>query len=204
MTYKLYYSPGACSLAAHIILCESGLDFVTEKVNLKTKITQSDQDYLTINPKGYVPALKLEDGQVITEVAVILEYIARRVLGAGLIPKDDTLERYRCQEWLNYIATELHKKMGALFQTDIPQSYKESLLKILNRNFDFLASNLKTKSFLMGNHFMIPDAYLFTVLRWAPYLKVELKLWPVLTEYVERISKLPSVQTALIAENLLK
>ncbi|MGE0118924.1 MAG: glutathione transferase GstA [Dongiaceae bacterium] len=201
---KLYHTPGACSLAPHIALREAGLNFDLEQVDLGTKKTKSGADYTKINPKGYVPALALGNGEVLTEVPVILQYIADQKPESGLAPKAGTMERYRTQEWLNFVTAELHKGFGALFNPKVPEDYRPVAIERLNQRLDFLATQIDGKPYLTGDKFTAPDAYLFTILSWAPHLKVSLDKWPTLKAYLERVAGRPQVQAALKAEGLVK
>ncbi len=201
---KLYYSPAACSLSPHIALRESGVSFELEQVDLKTKKTKSGADFLKVNPKGYVPVLQLDDGQPLTEAAVIVQYIADKKPEAKLLPPAGTSERYRAQEWLNYVATELHKGIGALFNPNLTDPWKQVLRQGLAPKFDFLTKRLEGKSFAFGDGFSVIDGYLFTVLGWPQHVGLDLSKWPVLTSYSEKIAQRPAVQAALKAEGLVK
>lgn len=201
---KLYHTPGACSLAPHIALREAGLSFDLEQVDLGTKKTKSGADYTKINPKGYVPALALDNGEVLTEVPVVLQYIADQKPESGLAPKAGTMERYRTQEWLNFVTAELHKGFGALFNPKIPDDYRRVAIERLEQWLDFVAKQIDGKPYLTGDKFTAPDAYLFTILNWAPHLKVSLDKWPTLKAYLERVAGRPQVQAALKAEGLAK
>lgn len=197
---KLYYAPQACSMAAHIVLRECGYNFKIEKVDLKTKTTEAGKNYLTINPKGAVPALQLDDGEVLTEVSTILQYLADHAIEAKLIPVAGTRERYRLMEWLNYIATELHKGFAPFFKDNTPAEYKKILIDKLSHHFDYLTEHLAKNMFLMGELFSVADAYLFTILRWSGFVGIELKSWPVLLKYSDHINARASVQATLHAE----
>jgi glutathione S-transferase len=197
---KLYYFPGACSLSPHIALREAGLSFELERMDPKTKKTKSGADYLKINPKGYVPALELDDGQVLTEAAVIVQYIADKKPEAKLLPPAGSLERYRAQEWLNYIATEIHKGVGALFNPQLTDPWKQVLREAVAPKFDFLGKRLEGKSHAFEDRFTVIDGYLFTVLGWTQYIGIDLAKWPALKSYSDRIAQRPAVQAALQAE----
>ncbi|HLI12453.1 MAG TPA: glutathione transferase GstA [Alphaproteobacteria bacterium] len=199
---KLYFTPGACSLSPHIALREAGIGFDLEKVDLGKKQTASGADYKAINPKGAVPALQLDDGQVLTEGAVIVQYIADRKPEAKLAPAAGKPERYRLQEWLNYVATEIHKGIGPMFNPKLPAEAKAVLKEVLAAKFDFLAKKLDGKPYLMGNEFTVADGYLFTVLRWTKAHDIDLGKWPTLKAYVDRVAARPAVQSALKAEGL--
>jgi glutathione S-transferase len=201
---KLYYSPGACSLSPHIVLREASLNFELEQVDLGNKTTACGTDFRTINPKGYVPALALDDGEVLTEGPAIVQYLADRVPEKGLAPAAGTIARLRLQEWLNFISTELHKSFSPLFAPNTPEATKVIVHGLLAQRFAYVASQLATKQFLLGDTFTVADAYLFVVLSWAPYVGVDLSPWPVFAAYTVRIATRPAVQAALRAEGLLK
>jgi glutathione S-transferase len=203
---KLYYFPGACSLACHIALREAGLAFEIEKVDGKTKKTAGGADYLAINPKGYVPALVLDDGQKLTEAAAILQYVADRVPAAKLAPAAGTMERYRLIEWLNFIATEIHRNHTPLFKfaEKLSDASKQVFKDDLALRFDWLAKELADKPYLLGERYTIADIYLFTVLNWPRYVGIDIAKWPALKEYHKRIGARPAVQAALMAEGLIK
>lgn len=201
---KLYYSPAACSLAPHIALREAGLNFGLEKVDLKTKKTAADADYLRVNPKGYVPALQFDDGSMLTEVAAILQWIADEVPDKHLAPAAGTMERYRLIEWLNFIATEVHRNMGTLFKAELPEATRSAVAETLTRRLDYVQQQLGSKPFLMGEHFTVADAYLFVVLNWSRWVKFDLAPWPRLGEFTARAAARPGVQAALKAEGLVK
>lgn len=200
---KLYYTPGACSLAVHIVLREAGLPFELEKVDLATKKTEHGADFLAVNAKGYVPALGLDDGQVLTEDQVILQYLADRKPEAGLAPPFGTMERYRLMEWLGFIASEVHKGFGPLWNPSTPDATRENALALLGRRFDYLAGRLEAGGpWLLGDRYTVADAYLYTVLRWCDLHKVDLARWPGLTEYRARVAGRPAVREAVQAEGL--
>ncbi|MCO4861991.1 glutathione transferase GstA [Cupriavidus sp. WGlv3] len=200
---KLYYAPGACSLAPHIILIETGLPFSTERVDLRAEPhkTESGTDYKTINAKGYVPTLELEKGDRLTEAAVVVQYIADQAPEKGLAPACNTLERYRLQEWLNFISSELHKGFGPFWKPGTPQEQKEATWARLSQRFDWLAPQLADKDYLMGE-FSVADAYLFTILRWPEHFKLSLERWPALQEYRQRVGERPAVKKALEDEGI--
>ena len=200
---KLYYAPGACSLAVHIALTESGLPFVAERVDLRTHTLAGGTDYYGINPKGYVPLLELDSGDRISEVAVILQYVADRNPGT-LAPAFGSLERYRVMEWLNFIATEIHKGLGPLWKPTTPDAYKAIALEAVGKRLDFIVESLGDKPYLTGDRFTIADAYLFTIVNWHRFLKFDLGRWPALERFQARVAARPGVQAALRAEHLLK
>lgn len=199
---KLFYTPGACSLSPHIVLCETGQDFTLEKVDLAQKKTESGKNYLTINPKGQVPALLLDDGNLLTEGVAIVLYLADKTPNSNLIAPAGDLSRYQIIEWLTYISAELHKSFSPLFNPKTPEEYKTILREKLEGQFKYLDETLKKDEYLQGNHFTLADAYLFTILRWAFVMKFDLSKYPHLTAYFNGIAKRPAVQAALVAEDL--
>jgi glutathione S-transferase len=201
---KLYYAPGACSLAPHIALREAGLAFDLEQVDLGAKKAKGGADYLTINAKGVVPALRLDDGEVLTEGGAILQYIADTSPARGLAPEAGTRERYRLMEWINYIATELHKGFAPLFKPNTPDAYKTLVKANLARQFAYLDGKLAGRSALTDAPFTIADAYLFTILNWSNVLQIDLAPYPNLKAFMARVAARPKVKEALEAEGLLK
>jgi glutathione S-transferase len=199
---KLYYSPGACSFSPHVVLHESGLPFGTERVDLKTKKTESGADYDTINPKSYVPALIMNNGELLTEGPAIVQYLADLVPEKKLAPPSGTMERYRLQEWLNYISSEIHKGFGPLFNPATPEEMKTATKARLAKRFGFAATALEGRDYLMGDTFTVADAYLFTMLRWTHSSGVDISPWPVLGKYIERVAARPAVIATLKAEGL--
>ena len=200
---KLYYSPGACSLAPHIALHELGVPFTAAKVDLHTHKLADGTDYYTVNPKGYVPLLELPGGERLSEAAVILQCIADRKPGA-IAPAFGTMERYRLMEWLNFIATEVHKQFAPLWYPTTPEATKEAQRAKLASRFDVISQTLATQPYLTGEAFTIADAYLFTVVNWAGTLKVDLSRWPALRQFQARVAARPKVQEAMKAEGLIK
>lgn len=200
---RLYYTPGACSLAPHIAAREAGLAFDLVRVDLATKKTADGADYLSVNPKGSVPALRLDDGLVLTEAAVLLQYLADRAPAANLIPATGTIERYVAQEWLNFIATELHKGFGPLWHKNTPAEVREATKRTLAAKFAYLDKLLAGRSYLTGETFSVADAYAFTILGWAKFMAIDLGRWPNLTAYLSRIGARPKVRESLAAEGLL-
>jgi glutathione S-transferase len=199
---KLYYSPGACSLSPHIVLRELGLPFELERVDTKRARTASGEDFLEVNPKGYVPALRLDDGQVLTEGPAIVQYLADRDPGRGLAPAAGTLDRYRLQEWLNYVTSELHKSIGSLFNPKMPPEWQQLTRDALARKLDFVSERLAGRPYLLGERFTVADAYLFVVLGWTRHLGIDLSRWSALQAYLARVGARPAVQAALKAEGL--
>lgn len=201
---KLYYSPGACSLSPHVVLREAGFDFTIEKVDPKSKQTASGEDYLAINPLGYVPALLLDDGSVLLEGPAIVQYLADQKPELGLAPPAGSMARYTLMQWLNFISTELHKSYTLLFDRNAPGEVKTQLRAKLATRFAYLETRLAAQPFVLGQAFSVADAYLFTVLSWNRYVGIELETWPALKNYVQQIAARPSVQAALQAEGLLR
>lgn len=200
---KLYYAPGTCSLSVHITLKEAGLACALEKVDLATSRTETGVDYTTINPNGYVPALVLDDGEMLTEVPAILLYLADRA-GKDLAPPSGNQARYRLYAWLNFIASELHNKaFGPLFNPATPDEWKIQLKQTLAKRCDHVAAQLAGKQFLLGDSYTVADAYLFTVLGWSRWVQFDLAPWPTINEYLGRIAARPAVQAALKDEGLL-
>ncbi|NMY50109.1 glutathione transferase GstA [Pseudomonas sp. WS 5011] len=201
---KLYYTPGACSLAAHIVLCELGLPHELVRVDLNTHTTAGGGDFYAINPKGYVPALELEYDQVLTEDAVLLQYLAELKGDVSLLPPAGSMERWRVLEWLNFISSELHKGLGALFNPAITPEWKQAVLERVSQRLDLVNQALKGNAFLCGRHFTIADAYLFTIVNWTGFMHIDLAPWPELAAYQLRMAERPAVQQAMRAEGLLK
>jgi glutathione S-transferase len=201
---KLYYSPGACSLSPHIVACEAGIELQLIKVDLKTKRTESGADFREVSPNGYVPALALDSGEVLTEGPAIVQYLADQKPGAQLAPVNGSLERYRLQQWLNFISTELHKGFSPLFDPAITPERRTAVLETLFRRFDYVVNALGSKPFVLGEGFSVADAYLYTVLNWTGFVKVDMARWPALKEYQVRVGKRPATQRALKEEGLIK
>lgn len=199
---KLYYKSGACSLSPHIVLREAGLDFTLERVDLASKKTEFGADYLAINPKGQVPALLLDSGDMLTEGVAIVQYLADLVPDRHLIAPAGTLARYHAIESLNFIATELHKGFSPLFTPGVPDEYKKLATERLLRHFAQLDTVLSEHDYLQGVRFSVADAYLFTVLGWAMMLKFDLSHLSALERYYQRIAARPAVDAALAAEGL--
>lgn len=201
---KLYYSPGACSLSPHIVLLEAALPHTLEKVDLASKKTETGVDYLTVNSKGSVPALQLDDGKVLTEGPAVIQYLADRKPDSALAPRVGTFERYQLIEILNYISSEVHKGFGPLFNKEASAEWKAAAKTALGKKFDWMTNFLQGKSFLMGNNFTVADAYLFTLLNWPAKMGIDLSRWPVLAAYHAQIAQRPKVQQAMREEGLLK
>lgn len=201
---KLYYSPGACSMAPHIVAREAGHKIDLEKVDIPAKKTAGGEDFWTINPKGYVPALKMDNGQVLTEVGVIIQYLADQKPESGLTAKMGTMERYRQMEAVNFAATEIHKQLGALFNPKMTPEMKEVQLGTVERRFNALEKLLAGKQYITGDKYTVADAYLFTVLNWTKGLKIDLDKWPNIKNLVARVAARPAVQETMKAEGLVK
>ena len=193
---KLYFSPGTCSLAVNIALQESGLAYTPVKVDLKAKKTASGEDYNSINPKGYVPALGLDNGVLLSEVPAVLQYVADLAPQAKLAPANGTLERYQLQSWLTYIGTEIHKNFGPFFNPAATPEWKNACMANLERRLAYANAQLQGKDYLMGAQFTIADAYLFNTLGWAKFIKLNIEQWPNLAAYQQRIAERPSVVAA--------
>jgi glutathione S-transferase len=201
---KLYYSPGACSLSPHIVLREAGAKFDLVKTDIRAKTTEGGGSFLEVNAKGYVPVLQLDNGERMTEGPAIVQYIADMSPQSNLAPKNGTLERYRLQEWLNFISTEIHKGFSPLFNPNLAADAKETLKARLLQRLEWLDKALAGKDFLMGKQFSVADAYAFTVLNWTKPNNIDLGKWPNLKAYHERVAKRPAVQAAMKAEGLVK
>ncbi|MFM8516743.1 MAG: glutathione transferase GstA [Nevskiaceae bacterium] len=201
---KLYFAPGACSLASHIALHEAGVAFEAVKVEGRGQKTAGGEDYLHITAKGYVPALKLDDGSVLTEGTAILPYVGDLKPSAGLAPAAGTMARYRLHEWLGYINSEVHKNFSPFFTPGTTDEQKAAAKANLARRLGFIENELGAKHFLLGDTFTVADAYLFTVLGWLGYVGMDLGQWPQLKAYHGRIAGRPAVQAAMKAEGLLK
>ena len=202
---KLFYSPGACSLSPHIVLRELGLPFALEAVDLKTKRTQTGADFTAINPKGYVPALQLDDGEVLTEGAAIVQYLADKYAPGTLAPLAGTVERARLNGHLNFISAELHKAFGPLFNPALAPEAREAAVANIGRKLDVVEKALADgRSHLTGPDFTVADAYLFVVLSWAPHLGVDLVRWPRVAEFSRRVAARAAVQVSMAEEQLQK
>lgn len=200
---KLYFTPGACSLAPHIVLREAGYEFELEKVDLAKKRTESGKDYFKINANGYVPTLKTDDGELITEAAVILQYLADKKPRSHLAPKSGTLERYRLLEWMNFTSSEIHKTLGAFFNPAMTPEWKEALTNLFHRRLEYLAKHLHRRKYLMGDDFTIADAYMFTVLNWVNIHRIDISNWPEVKNYMKRVGDRESVREAMEVEGLI-
>ncbi|HEY1556501.1 MAG TPA: glutathione transferase GstA [Kofleriaceae bacterium] len=203
MTFTLYYAPGACSLSPSIAMREAGIAFDLVRVDLRAKKTASGDDFLAINPKGYVPALRLPDGSVLTEGAAMVQYIADQKPESQLAPRAGTMERYRLIEWLNYIATELHKGVSPLYSAAANDEFKKALVERLALRWGVLAAAVRTQPFVLGERFTVADGYACYVLRsWQRSLAQDLSRWPELVDYYARLVARPAIAAALAAEGL--
>jgi len=201
---KLYLTPGVCSLAAHIALREAGIQFEMVRVDLRNKKLPGGADYLAVNSKGYVPALQLDDGAILTENVAVLQYIADLNPAAKLAPPAGTLDRYRLEEWLSFINSEIHKAFTPLFSPEAKEETRQYARDNLTKRLGYVRGVLGARRFLMGEQFTVADGYLFTVLRWAPRVHFDLTPWPELTSYLERIAARAHVIEAMTAEGLIK
>jgi len=199
---KLYYKAGACSLSPHIILREAGLDFSIVKVDLATKKTENGDDFFAVNPKGQIPTLELSDGSILTEGVAIVQYLADQKPDRHLLPEVGTLARYHALEWLNYIATELHKGFSPLFNPKTSEEFKTLTREAMAKKFIYVNESLKGHQYLLGARFSVADAYLFTVMGWAKALKFDLSALTDLNSYLDRVAARPAVDAALVAEGL--
>jgi glutathione S-transferase len=197
---RLYFAPGACSLSPHIVLREAAVPFELELVSLNTHKTKDGRNFYDVNPKGYVPVLELDDGQIVTEGPVIVQYVADLLGDTKLLPPAGSFERVRVQEWLNFVGTELHKAFSPLFAKTTPDEYRAATKEKIAKRLDYVATQLGEKPYLMGDTFTVADAYLFTVLRWTFSMKIDLP--EVLAEYVARVSARPKVRETLDVERL--
>ena len=200
---KLYYSPGACSQAPHILLHEIGLSHEAERVDLRTKQTETGRNYLTINPKGAVPALELDSGDVLTENAIVLQYLGDRSSVGEVLPPIGDFRRYRVLEWVNFITTELHKRFGFLFSPDATDDMKQLVIRDLAKKLDYIDAELGEGAFLMGDELTLPDPYLFVMTSWTDKF-IGLDQWPNLRAFRERMLERPSVRNVLRFEGLLE
>jgi glutathione S-transferase len=201
---KLYYSPGACSLSPHIALLEAGLPYDLVKVDLRAKKLENGDDYLTVNPKGQVPALALDSGELVTEGPVIVQMIADKAAGKNLAPARDSAERYKLLEWLNFTTTELHKNFSPLFQPAIPDEVKAFFKDRILGKFKYADGKLAGQDYLMGKQFTVADGYLFVMLKWAERTGMDLSALKNLMSFKDRVGARPKVQEALTKEGLLK
>ena len=201
---KLYYSPGACSLSPHIALLEAGLPHDLVKVDLRAKKLENGDDFLKVNPKGQVPALALDSGELITEGPVIVQMIADQAADKSLAPAHGSSERYKLLEWLNFITAELHKNFGPMFSPVLGDEAKAFFKDRVMAKFKYIDSQMADRDYLMGSHFTVADGYLFTVLNWTNFHNIDLSAFPNITAFMKRVAARPAVQAAMSAEGLLK
>ncbi len=201
---KLYYSPGSCALSPHIVASEAGIPVELEKVDLASHKTESGEDFTRINPKGYVPALRLDDGSVLTEGPAIVQYLADQKPATGLAPAAGTIDRYRVQEWLAFIGTELHKTFGTLFNKASSDEAKQMAKANIAKRLSYINDQLTNRQYLLGGNFTVADAYAFTIVNWTNYVGLDLKPYPNVVAYMARVGARPKVQETLKAEGLLK
>jgi glutathione S-transferase len=201
---KLYYSPGACSLAVNIALHEAGIPFDLERVDNKAKVTKGGENFWDVNPKGVVPVVKLDNGETLTEAAPLLQYVADQNPAAGLMPKAGTMDYYRALEWLNFIATELHKQFTPLFKDNTPGDYRAIAKQNVLNAFKHIDEHLAGKQWLAGGSYSVADIYLFTVSNWARFQDIDIAQWPNINDLRTRIRARPKVQDAMKAEGLIK
>ena len=199
---KLYYSPGACSLSPHIVAREAGLDIDLEKVDTKTHAVKAENDYYAINPKGYVPALDIGESTVLTEGPAIVQYLGDKMPGSKIVPAAGTPERYRQQEMLGYINSEIHKQYSPLFSQATPDAFKDDRRAYLRKRYKLIEERLAGRDYLFGDQFTAADAYLFTVTRWAGAVKLDLSDYPNLKAFMARVHARPAVQQAMKEEGL--
>jgi len=198
----LYYSPGSCALSPHIVLLEAGYRFELKRVDLHRKLLEDGSDYWKVNPKGSVPTLELDDGRRMSEGPAIVQYLADGKPDSGLAPPNGVFERYRLQEWLNFISAELHKSYSPLFNKDLPSDQRAALVERIGKSLSFTAAQLESKSFLLGDHFTVADAYLFAVLRWSRGFQIDLYRWPALVDFLARVAARPKVREAMAQEGI--
>ena len=201
---QLYFSPGACSLASHIVAREAGIDVELKRTDTKTKKLEDGSDYFAVNSKGAVPALRLDNGQVLTEGPVILQYLADQKPGSHLAPQAGTIERYRLLEWLNYLTSEVHKTFSPLFNPAANDAVKAYAVQNVEKRFDWIEKQLAGKQYLTGDTFTIADAYLFVLANWSNFVGIDLGKWPALKAFQARVAARPKVQEAMEAEGLVK
>lgn len=201
---KLYYTPGACSLAPHIVLREGGFRFELEQVDLASKKTAGGADFLGINPKGYVPALLLDENGILTEVPVIVQYLADLRAESGLAPAPTSPERYRLQEWLNFIASELHKSLSPLFNPELPDAAQQIVRDTVAKKLGYIDHHLDGRKYLFDGQFTVADSYAFAIINWKNFFNIDLAVWPNVAAYYARISERPSVREAMLAEGLVE
>lgn len=199
---KLFYKPGACSLASHIVLREAGKEFELARVDLAKKCLENGDDFLAINPKGQIPALSIDANTLLTEGVAIMQYVADSAPKSDLLPPVGFLSRYKTLEWLNFVATELHKGFTPLFRPDTPEEFKPTARALLEKKLEYVDAALANQQWINGENFSIADAYLFTVLRWAVAVKLNFPQAGNLTAYMQRVASRPAVAAAMAAEGI--
>jgi glutathione S-transferase len=200
---KLYYAPGACSMAPHIILNELGKKFTIEKVDMGTKKTDGGKDFNKINAKSYVPTLEIKKDEVLTEVSTILQYLADKAKATKILPKAGTMARYRAMETLNFISSELHKSIGGLFNKAMPEEGRKIIIERVSKRFDYVDGLLAKTKFIGGKTFSVSDAYAFTVINWCNWVGIDFKKWKNIARYMEMMAARPSVKATMQTEGLL-
>jgi glutathione S-transferase len=200
---KLYYAPGACSLAPHIVLRELGKKFDLEKVDMGTKKTDGGKDFNKINAKSYVPTLEIKKGEVLTEGATILQYLADKAKATKLLPKAGTMARYRAMETLTFISSELHKSIGSLFNKAMPEAGRQITIERVTKRLDYVNDLLAKNKFMTGKSYGVADAYAFTVINWCNMVGIDLAKWKNISRFMYVVAKRPAVQAAMKAEGLL-
>lgn len=200
---KLYYSPGACSLATHIVFKETNTPVTVVKTDIGAKTYEGGGNFLKVSPLGYVPALELDDGAILTEVPAIVQYIADKAAATAIAPANGTFARYQMQSWLNFVATELHRGFAPLWNAKLPEESKVIVRDRLTTRFKHLDAHFASNAYLMGQAYTLPDAYAFNVLSWTKPLNVDLSAYPNLTAYMGRVAARPAVQAAMKAEGLI-
>jgi glutathione S-transferase len=200
---KLFYSPGSCAMSPHIVLSEAGVSYTLDRVDLARKTTETGRPLKDINPQDAVPVLLLDNGETLTEGAAIVQYVADQAPEAGLLPPAGTLARARVQQWLNYIATEMHKAHVPLFKADYPLWSKDNAIASVKRSYDFVSAALSDRPYLTGDAFTVADAYLFTIVNWHKFIGLDLAPWPTLVAYQSRVAARPAVRRAMTEEGLL-
>lgn len=201
---KLYFSPGVCSLSPHIALREAGIDVELVKVDIGRHTLPDGSDFHRINPRGYVPVLAFDDGELLSEGPAIVQFIADQRPASGLAPAHGTRARYRLQAWLGFINSELHKAMAPLFDASMPDTVKHGVRAKLIQRFDWVSEQLQGKAYTMGDTFTVADGYLFTILEWFRFVGLDIERWPVLKDYRNRVAERPAVKAALRAEGLMR
>lgn len=199
---KLFYKAGSCSLSPHIALREAGMDFTLEAVDLATKKTESGEDFFKINPKGQVPALLLDNGYLLTEGVAIVQYIADQKADRQLLPEFKSLKRYEALGWLNFVSTEMHKGFGPLYNPQTPEDYKKVVKANIMKKLEMLDAHFASNDYLLGTMYSCADGYLFTVINWTAFLKMDISEFKHVASYMKRVGNRPAVLSALAAEGL--